>query len=279
MPIIKLYSVYLDVVKSAILSWLIHSRIQSPDYSAWPQGCNAVSSLIANPQCGLKVLLLNKCQLGLDGVVQIIQSVAGCNINAKFSFEAQNGQLFVINVNFVSGNYYLEELNLADNVDLDRHALQCTITEKESKELKQPCHDISKPQGLTCSIEELDPAQQNLEEVNAEYNHLEVADSEEPIREAAASGIDDSCASSCERKSASLDCQSILPLSTAIGMAKTLQLLDLSNNGFSAQETETMFGAWSTSRTGLAQRHIKDNIVHLFVKGTKCCVRPCCRKD
>ncbi|KAG6604274.1 Protein TONSOKU, partial [Cucurbita argyrosperma subsp. sororia] len=187
------------------------------------EGCNAVSSLIANPQCGLKVLLLNKCQLGLDGVVQIIQSVAG--------------------------NYYLEELNLADNVDLDKHALQCNITEKESKELKQPCHDISKPQGLTCSIEELDPAQQNLEEVNAEYNHLEVADSEEPIREAAASGIDDSCASSCERKSASLDCQSILPLSTAIGMAKTLQLLDLSNNGFSAQETETMFGAWSTSRT------------------------------
>ncbi|XP_022977670.1 protein TONSOKU isoform X2 [Cucurbita maxima] len=217
------------------------------------EGCNAVSSLIANPQCGLKVLLLNKCQLGLDGVVQIIQSVAG--------------------------NYYLEELNLADNVVLVRHALQCNITEKESKELKQPCHDISKPQGLTCSIEELDPAQQNLEEVNAEYNHLEVADSEEPIREAAASGIDDSCASSCERKSASLDCQSILPLSTAIGMAKTLQLLDLSNNGFSAQETETMFGAWSTSRTGLAQRHIEDNIVHLFVKGAKCCVRPCCKKD
>ena len=65
--------------------------IQSPDYSAWPQGCNAVSSLIANPQCGIKVLALNKCQLGLAGVVQIIQAVAGCKIKAKFLYEAQSG--------------------------------------------------------------------------------------------------------------------------------------------------------------------------------------------
>lgn len=215
------------------------------------EGCNAVSSLIANPQCGIKVLALNKCQLGLAGVVQIIQAVAG--------------------------NHCLEELNLADNVDLDKHALQCNIIEKESKQLIQPCHDISKPHDLTCSIKELDTAQQNLEEFNTEYNQLEVADSEEPIKETAASGIDDSCTSSCERKSASLDCQFILSLSTAIGMAKTLQLLDLSNNGFSAQETETIFCAWSTSRTDLPQRHIKDNIVHLYVKGTRCCVRPCCK--
>lgn len=181
---------------------------------------------------------------------------------------------------FASGNNCLEELNLADNVDLDKHALQCNTTEKESEELTQPCHDISKPHGLTCSIKELDSAQQNLEKANTEYNELEVADSEEPVREAAAaSGIDDSCASSCERKSASLDDQFILALSSALRMAKTLQLLDLSNNGFSAQETETLFSAWSTSRTGLAQRHIKDNIVHLFVKGTKCCVKPCCKKD
>ncbi|XP_022132859.1 protein TONSOKU isoform X2 [Momordica charantia] len=218
------------------------------------EGCNAVSSLIANPQCGVKVLVLNKCQLGIAGVVQIIQAVAG--------------------------NHCLEELNLADNVDLDKHAPQFNITEKESKEIIQLCRYISKPHGLTCPIKELDSAQQNLEEVNTESNQLEVADSEEPIREgAAASGVDDSCASSCQRKSASLDCQFLLELSTAIGMAKTLQLLDLSNNGFSPQETETLFGAWSTSRTGSAQRHIQDNIVHLLVEGTKCCVRPCCKKD
>ncbi|KAL4020376.1 hypothetical protein IC575_019150 [Cucumis melo] len=217
------------------------------------EGCHAVSSLIANPQCGIKVLLLNNCQLGQAGVAQIIQAIAG--------------------------NHYLEELNLADNIDLDKHPLQCNIIEKENKELIQPCHDISEPHGLTYSSQELDPAQQNLDEINTEYNQLEVADSEEPIREAPASGIDDSCASSCERKSTSLDCQFILSLSTAIGMAKTLRLLDLSNNGFSSQEIETIFGAWSTSRTDFAQRHIKDNIVHLYVKGTKCCVRPCCKKD
>lgn len=74
--------------------------IQSSDYSPWQQGCHAVSSLIANPQCGIKVLLLNNCQLGLAGVAQIIQAIAGCNIKAKFVYEAQNGQLFFINIEF-----------------------------------------------------------------------------------------------------------------------------------------------------------------------------------
>ncbi|KAH9625677.1 hypothetical protein KSS87_022712, partial [Heliosperma pusillum] len=71
-----------------------------------PQGGTALSLLLANPQCSLKVLLLNKCHLGLSGVTEIIKSL--------------------------TENESLEELNLAGNIKQEQH----DSTEKEAADKK-----------------------------------------------------------------------------------------------------------------------------------------------
>ncbi|RVW85363.1 Protein TONSOKU [Vitis vinifera] len=182
-----------------------------------------------NPHCCLKALVLNNCQLGLAGVLQIIQAL--------------------------SENDSLEELNVAGNADLDRH---CVRTKGSCCCSRGSCI------------------------MNTDYNQLEVADSEDdPITAEPAASNDDNCTNSCKRMLQFSESEFIQGLSTAIGMAKKLQLLDLSNNGFSTQDTETIYTAWSLgSRSGLAQRHIKEQTVHLLVRGQKCCgVKPCCKRD
>ncbi|PON82233.1 N-terminal acetyltransferase A, auxiliary subunit [Trema orientale] len=218
------------------------------------QGTTALSSLLLNPQCCLKVLALEKCQLGVAGILQILQALAD--------------------------NNSLEDLNLADNADADQgHALQHDITSKGCTEILQPQTNIPESSPKMCAPKEVEPAQQGLCPENADLNQLQVADSEdEHIKVGAvASGTDDSCTSSCQRNS-SPECQLIQELSTAISKAKKLQLLDLSNNGFSTQAAE-LFAAWSSSRPCPAYRHIKDQIIHLFTEGKKCCIKPCCKKD
>ncbi|KAL6286684.1 hypothetical protein ACE6H2_011074 [Prunus campanulata] len=179
------------------------------------EGSVALSSMLLNSQCCLKTLVLQKCQLGTAGVLRIMQAL--------------------------SGNGFLEELNLADNANLDR--------------------------------------QNSAHNANTNLDGLEVADSEDDEVKAAASGLDDNHTRPCQRNSSSSGCQFIQGLSSAIDMAKNLRLLDLSNNGFSTQDADILYSSWSGSRFGSAQRHIKDQIIHLFVEGIKCCVKPCCRKD
>lgn len=126
----------------------------------------------------------------------------------------------------------------------------------------------------------VDDNQEVLCSQNTSYYQLEVADSEDsPVREeAAASGIDDSCASSCQRNS-SPECQFTQQFSIAIAKAKNLQILDLSNNDFSAQAAETFYGSWTTFRPLSSQKHITDRIIHFSTKEKKCCgVKPCCKK-
>ncbi|GFY87555.1 hypothetical protein Acr_05g0011940 [Actinidia rufa] len=50
---------------------------------------------------------------------------------------------------------------------------------------------------------------------------------------------------------------------------------------FSVETAEMLYASWSsTSRAGLAQRHIHDKTFHFSVQGSKCCgVKPCCRRD
>jgi hypothetical protein len=130
------------------------------------------------------------------------------------------------------------------------------------------------------ATKEVDTVPQGLCALNTDYDQLEVADSEDdPIKvEAAASGIDDSCESSCQKKKLSPECQFIRELSTAVHMAKKLCLLDLSNNGFSTQAAEALYTAWSSLRVGSAERHIEDKTIHLCLKGNKCCsVKSCCK--
>ncbi|KAK2656121.1 hypothetical protein Ddye_009173 [Dipteronia dyeriana] len=221
------------------------------------EGGSALSSLIMNPRCSLKVLVLNKCQLGLAGVLQLVQAL--------------------------TENDTLEELNLADNANLDKQlALQYDTTAIMSSELLSPNANTSE-----CSLKggiskEADTDEHKLCPMNTDCNQLEVADSEDDeIRvEAAASEFDNSCTSSCQKNS-SLECQFIQELSTAIGRAKHLQLLDLSNNGFSTQSAKTLYSAWS-SRSGVSQarKHIEEHtIIHFSVEENKCCaVKPCCKR-
>ncbi|KAL9462342.1 hypothetical protein AB3S75_000365 [Citrus x aurantiifolia] len=213
------------------------------------EGANALASLLMNPQCCLKVLVLSKCQLGLAGVLQLIKAL--------------------------SDNDTLEELNLADNASKEL-TLQQNLSSVNSENL-QPALKTS-----DCVSKEVDTDQQGLCAMNTDCNDLEVADSEDDkIRvENAASGFDNSCTSSCQKNS-SFECQFIQELSSAIGMAKPLQLLDLSNNGFSTQAVKTLYSAWSSrSGAGPAWKHIKEQIIHFSVEGNKCCrVKPCCRKN
>lgn len=181
-------------------------------------------------------------------------------------------------------NNSLEELNLADNADLDKDfTLECDSTAKGSMESLPSKLNISDSSPKECALKEDDGALQKYCTVNTDCNQLEVADSEDDqIRvEPVVSGFDDSCTSSCRMNPLLSNCQFTQSLSNAIGIAKQLKLLDLSGNGFSTQTAESLYSAWSSSsRAGLAERHIKEQIFHLSVQGVKCCgLKPCCRRD
>ncbi|KAK7247552.1 hypothetical protein RIF29_42437 [Crotalaria pallida] len=207
------------------------------------EGSNTLFSLLMNPQCCLKVLVLRKCQLGLAGVLHIIEALAE--------------------------NSCLEELNLAGNsLPNELAALQCDLTIKACSQKQEPIVDPMK-------------VDDNQEVLHTDYHQLEVADSEElPVRvEAAASGNDDSCATSCQRNSLSPKCHFTQKFIVAIGKAKNLQLLDLSDNDFSAQAAETFYSSWTTLRPHSSQKHITGRIIHFSTKENKCCkVKPCCKK-
>lgn len=74
--------------------------------------------------------------------------------------------------------------------------------------------------------------------------------------------------------------QSMQQFATSIKMARNLEVLDISGNGFSGEITEMLFSAWSCQdRASLGQRHVDEKIVHFSVQGRKCCgIKPCCRK-
>lgn len=175
---------------------------------------------------------------------------------------------------FQAGNESLEELNLADNADLNKQlALQCDLTTNMNSEHLQPSDNASR---------EVDTDKPTVCLMSTDSDRLEVADSEddEVKVETTASGVGDSCASSCQ-KSSSLECQFIQEFSAAIGMAKHLQLLDLSKNGFSTRAAEELYTAWS-SRMGAGPfwKHINKQTVHFSMEENKCCrVKPCCKRS
>ncbi|KAJ6991180.1 hypothetical protein NC653_019397 [Populus alba x Populus x berolinensis] len=220
------------------------------------EGTNAMVSLLTNSQCCLKVLVLNKCQLGLTGILQMIQALAE--------------------------NDCLEELHLADNANLEKtYMLQYDSTKGWCSDILQP--NLNKSESSKMSVpKESDSDKQGVCVINTECNQLEVADSEDgPIRaEAAPSDFDDSCTSSCQKNSL-LECQFIQELTTAISLAKQLQFMELGNNGFTTQVVEALYAAWSSRlENGLAWRHIEDQTIHFSMETNKCCrAKPCCRRD
>ncbi|XP_012086071.1 protein TONSOKU isoform X1 [Jatropha curcas] len=220
------------------------------------EGTSALVSLLMNPQCSLKVLVLNKCQLGLTGVLQVIQAL--------------------------SENDNLEKLYLADNAEPEKnYMLEYNSTAKQSSDILQQNFNTPESSSKMIAPKEVDSNQQVSCSVNTDCNQLEVADSEDKlIGVEAGPEVEDSCTSSCQKDSSS-ECQFIQDLSTAISMANHLQLLDISNNGFSNLVAEALYKAWSSRvGTGSAWKHIKDQIIHFSTEMNKCCrLKPCCRRD
>lgn len=221
------------------------------------EGIDALVSFIKNPECALKVLVLNKCHLGLAGTLRILQALAG--------------------------NESLEELNLSENADFDnKSSLQYDIVTQESPKSSLENHNIVSMPVKTSAPEETETTQQGLCDVNSGLNDLEVADSEDKTMSdrPALSDCNEYSTRSYGRDSL-LDCQLVQDLSTAICMIRQLQLLDLSCNGFSVEEIEILYSAWSSSSRydGSVQKHVKEQIVHFSAGGKRCCgVSSCCRR-
>ncbi len=169
----------------------------------------------------------------------------------------------------LSGNDRLEELRIAENTNL---ALQRTLQYDEDAQ------DVS-------------PGTDQNQRTNAEANDridpdkMEVPDSEdeEAVYEdtRAATGSDGSCASSCQRNSSS-GCHAIQELADAIISAKQLKVLDLSRNGLSEEDIQSLYSAWASGPRGdgMARRHVAKEVVHFAVDGMNCCgLKPCCRRD
>ncbi|KAJ6677814.1 PROTEIN TONSOKU [Salix viminalis] len=85
---------------------------------------NALVSLLTNPRCCLKVLVLDKCQLGLTGILQMIQALGE--------------------------NDYLEELHLADNANLEKTYMLQYESAKGSSDILQPHLIEPAQQGCLC---------------------------------------------------------------------------------------------------------------------------------
>eukprot|EP00268_Persea_americana_P067777 TRINITY_DN9363_c0_g2_i2.p1 TRINITY_DN9363_c0_g2~~TRINITY_DN9363_c0_g2_i2.p1 ORF type:complete len:510 (-),score=96.93 TRINITY_DN9363_c0_g2_i2:139-1668(-) len=210
------------------------------------EGSESLASLLLNPQCCLKVLVLNKCYLGLTGVLKIIQALAE--------------------------NNSLEELNLAENADLAK-----------GRTISMPKHaspNCSRPEDVPmniCVLEEVKTAQQGL---CTENSDVEVAYTEEnPIRDWPTSSTSSDSTRLSQGKGL-LESQLIQDLAVAIGSTKHLQLLDLSFNGFSREVAELLHSAWASISCGrLVQKHIDVNTIHFLAEGKNCCgVRTCCKR-
>ncbi|XP_052206092.1 protein TONSOKU isoform X2 [Diospyros lotus] len=222
-------------------------------------GC-ALVSLLRDARCCLKVLVLNKCHLGVLGILRIIEAL--------------------------SENCTLEELNLAENANLDEHLTsQCdsTLSECFKSSLAKQNHLGSSSKNSF--LKDVEAAQRGPTAVKTGCNQLEVANSEDDeakVEPAVSGPSEDGCLSSSQQHPSDHECQQLVQeLSKSIGMARHLKLLDLSNNGFSMKIAEALYTAWSSnSRADLSQKHIQGNTIHLSVEGHKCCgVRPCCRRD
>ncbi|CAM8951054.1 unnamed protein product [Rhodiola kirilowii] len=195
------------------------------------EGKNALTCLLMNPVCALKVLVLNNCQLGLTGLIKIIQTL---EVNSS-----------------------LEELSLAHNVDLQsQKANAFDMTYKDMTAI--PSTDNFDDETKDNQHKEIDGIPQCSNAANVDYNDLEVADSEdESIRDKPpVSKVTLKCSSSSQSNRSSVNLNYIQELSSAISKAKNLKFLDLSNNGFSNQDVELLYSTWSGTRAGPSLKHV-----------------------
>ncbi|KAF3650623.1 putative 40S ribosomal protein S18-like [Capsicum annuum] len=222
------------------------------------EGGKALAVAVSNPRCCFRVLLLQKCQLGLLGILWILEGL--------------------------SENYYLEELNVANNVDQDEihTSLHDPCSLNKCSNVFQTDANLLEHISEASAANAKEGCQEDLCTINTDNNLLEAPDSEDEQVEVDARErtANQSCSGSSLKDHSISESEYIQELSAAIQMAKNLQLLDLSNNGFTKQLAENLYAAWaSSSRSGSSRGHIEDNTVHLSVEGVKCChLKPCCRR-
>ncbi|KAI3979599.1 hypothetical protein MKX01_013694 [Papaver californicum] len=225
------------------------------------QGVDALVSLLMSPECSLKDLVLNKCNLGLAGIIKIVQAL--------------------------TENQVLEELNLEENTDLKKdNTAESDLTIQGSLKSLQAEVESSDINPNSCSLKVVEVTHHEKEEciVSSEIE-LEVADSEEDLptkgKPVSSVGFENSCTSSCQKNTSFKGSQLIEELSFSVASAKHLKLLVLNNNGFTTDVAETLYTAWSSSSgRGLARRHIKDQTIHFSVEGKSCCgIKVCCKRD
>lgn len=219
------------------------------------EGGNALASLLKSPDCCLRVLGLNKCQLGVHSLLRILEALAE--------------------------NCVLEELNLAANT-CSNEVNSLSLNFIGSLNSLHADLSFANSSVKASAGDAADGASAKLCAVDPEGDQLEVADSEddEVGTKPSGSGIHGKCMSFSQKDSSNMEYQFIQELSRAISGAKQLQKLDLSDNGFSEQDAETLYGAWSSSlKASVAARHIEGNVIHFKLQGNHCCgLKPCCRK-
>ncbi|CAN1305981.1 Protein TONSOKU [Linum perenne] len=209
-----------------------------------PEGGSALVSLLKQPGCSLRLLILNKCQLGLPLILQLLQALA------------ENNQL--------------EELHVAENDDLQKFRQTPTTTSHSTA----ADHEGSLPD---CQVN----MEYDCLEVLDSYDSARI-EAEAAAR--LQSELNDTCTSSSgknkneDNELSTMENLIIKELSDAIGAAKALQMLDLSRNGMCVKEVEALYASWRRGK-GSAQKHVKDQIVHFSVAGKKCCRKPCCRRE
>ncbi|KAM0952461.1 putative leucine-rich repeat domain superfamily, protein TONSOKU [Dioscorea sansibarensis] len=206
------------------------------------EGCNSLAAILMDQQCCLKCLALNKCNLGLAGVVQIIQAL--------------------------SGNDSLEELHLADNAGVPSETtIQFDLTSTWPKSNADANAAAPEPD---CKMNTETDA---LEVADSE---------DEDMKGPAFSGQDGSCASSCQKNAFTgcqliQDLSSAIRLATQLQL---LDLSKNRFSGEVIDALYTSWSSSRSGLQ--AQKHVvtKDHTVHFSTDGKRCCgIKPCCKRD
>ncbi|KAL7616590.1 hypothetical protein Lser_V15G04283 [Lactuca serriola] len=214
------------------------------------EGATALASVLKNPNCCLKVLNLTKCQLGLVGILTILQALS-------------------------HNTSSIEELNLSENAT--PHELQDpdSTVKPDHEKVNKSQHELFSVNADFTDLEVADSEDESDEpKVKVKVNTSS--------SRSMPSSHDGSCVSLCENdllksksKSKSMFVQALW---YAVSMAKGVRVLDLSGNGLE-EVGDTLYGGWSTdSRGGLTKMHVEGSILHFSVDPYQCCNNETCCK-
>ncbi|KAJ0983759.1 hypothetical protein J5N97_002115 [Dioscorea zingiberensis] len=205
------------------------------------EGCDAVGAILMDQQCRLRRLTLNKCHLGVSGVVQIVQAL--------------------------SGNDSLEELHLADNASIPSERTMQFI----DSTLACPKSDAANAAPEICKM--------NAESDGLEVADSEDEDMKGPASSGQDGSCASSCQKNtftcCQLIQ---DLSSAISLATQLQLLD-LSKNRFSSEAIDAMYAS--WSSSGSRSSGQALKHVtKDQTVHFSTEGKRCCgIKQCCRKD